>query len=528
MRSFAARLLLLCLATLTGFSAASAKTFKYAFQGDLNSLDPHSLNESFSLGALGNAFEGLIRRDKDLNILPGLAERWELMEPTRWRFHLRKGVKFHRGENFTVDDAIFSLERARGTGVAMRNKIDPTAKLLRVDDFTLDIVTAEPNPILHAEFDTLHILSKSWALANGATQAQPALASSLSAFALKANGTGPFEIVSHEPGVKTVFKPYAGWWGKPEHNLTEVVFTTIKSDATRVAALLSGEVDLIDPVPLQDIDRIRAAPNTTVMITPEIRTIFLNLDQMRPELLYSNIKGKNPLKDVRVRKAMYQAIDIEAIKTKIMRGLATPTPILIAPSLFARSGEFKRFPYDIAAAKKLLAEAGYPTGFEIEMDCPNDRYVNDEAICQAVVQMLSRIDIRVKLNSLPKAKYFAKAGVSGKYDTSFNLLGWTPASLDPYNILFNITQCRDADGRGGITNSGGYCNPKVDDLMRRVSVETDAQKRTDLIVEAFRIHQEDVGHIPLHQQAIVWGMARGVSIAQRADNHILMHWARKD
>ena len=407
-----------------------AKTFKYAFQGDLNALDPYTLNESFTLGALGNVMEGLTKRDKDLKIIPGLAEKWEIVDPLKWRFTLRKGVKFHDGSPFTADDVVFSLERMRSPASQIKTRAPADMTAVKVDDHTVDFILKSPNPILHYEWDTWYMFSKTWAEANGAAQAQAASATSLNPFALKANGTGPFTIESHQPGVKTVFKPNPNWWGKPEHNLTEVIFTTIKSDATRVAALLSGEIDMMDPVPPQDVERIKANPGTDVLIGPELRTIFLNMDQMRDELLYSNVKGKNPFKDARVRKAFYQAIDIETIKTKVMRGMSVPSALLISPLLYARAGEFKRHPYDVEAAKKLLAEAGYPQGFEVAMDCPNDRYVNDEAICQAVTAMLARIGVKVTLNAMPKAKYFEKAGPTKKYDSSFNMLGWTPGSGD--------------------------------------------------------------------------------------------------
>ncbi len=509
-------------------NAAEAKTFKYAFQGDLNALDPYTLNETFTLGAMSNVMEGLTKRDKDLKIIPGLAERWEVLEPTRWRFHLRKNVKFHDGTPFTADDVIFSLDRLRSPGSQIKNRVPADAKAVKVDDHTVDFVLASPNPILHAEWDTWHIYSKKWSEENGATQAQSAAATSLNPSSLKANGTGPFMIESHEPGVKTVFKPNPNWWDKPEHNLTEVIFQTIKSDATRVAALLSGEIDMMDPVPVQDIERVKKNPTTDVLTGPELRTIFLNLDSFRDELLYSNVKGKNPFKDARVRKAVYQAIDIEAIKTKVMRGMSSPSALLISPLLFSRSGEFKRHPYEVAAAKKLMTEAGYPNGFEVTMDCPNDRYVNDEAICQAVVAMLSRIDIKVNLLAQPKAKYFEKAGPSRKYDSSFNLLGWTPSSFDSWNVLANITACRDADGNGGQFNYGGYCNPKVDDLAKKILVEIDEAKRDDMIAEAFRIVHEEAGVLPLHQQSLAWGVSRKIKIVQRADNQILLYWVQKE
>jgi peptide/nickel transport system substrate-binding protein len=295
-----------------------------------------------------------------------------------------------------------------------------------------------------------------------------------------------------------------------------------------VAALLSGNVDWIDPVPLQDIQRVKANPATQVLSGPELRTIFLGFDQTRDELRRSSVKGRNPFKDIRVRKAFYQAIDVDAITSRIMRGLAVPSSLLISPLLFSRASEFRRWPYDPEGAQRLLAEANYPNGFEVEMDCPNDRYVNDEAICQAVAAMLARIGIKINLNIQPKARYFAKVVASGGYDTSFYLLGWTPNSLESWNVLTNIVGCRNESGASGQYNLGGYCSERIEDLAKRILVELDAAKRDELIAEAFRIIHEDVSHIPLHQQALVWGVSKKVKVVQRPDNQILFYWFRKE
>ena len=508
---------------------ASAKTFRFAFQGDYKSLDPYTLNETFTLAMHGAMYEGLTKRGPKLEIIPGLAERWEIVEPTRWRFHLRKGVKFHNGEDFVADDVVFSADRVRATGSNMTTRIPTDAKFVKVDDHTVDVILTKPNPILHYEWDTWYIMSKKWAEANNAVAPTPPSATTPGFAAINANGTGPFKIDSHQAGVKTVWKPNAAWWGKPEHNLTEVIFTPIASDATRVAALLSGEIDWMEPVPVQDIARVNASPNASVMTGPELRTIFLGFDQRNAELKYSNVKGKNPFKDPRVRKAFYQSIDVNAIKDRVMRGLATPSALMISPLLFSRSGEFQRFPYDVEAAKKLLAEAGYPNGFEVGMDCPNDRYVADEAICQAVVGMLARSGIKVNLNAQPKAQYFAKV-LAPKFDTSFYLLGWTPGSFDSWNILQNMYGCRTDEGKGrGESNLGGYCNPEVDALADQVLAENDAKKRDELIFRAYDIAQnKEVGYIPLHQQALAWGVSKKVKVVQRADNQFLFYWANKE
>jgi peptide/nickel transport system substrate-binding protein len=424
-------------------SPASSQTLRYANQGDLKSLDPYTLNESTTHAHLGQVYEGLTTRDKDLKIIPALAESWETPEPTRWRFHLRHGVKFQSGDPFTADDVVFSADRVRAKGSNLITRIDSEVKVVKIDDYTVDFILPRPNPLLHALWDTWYIMDKKWCEENNSVAPTPASATTPTYAALHANGTGAFSVESHQPGVKTVFKVNPNWWRKAEHNLKEIVFTPIGSDATRVAALLSGEVDIIEPVPIQDIARVDASSNAQVLKGPEIRTIFLGMDQVRDELLYSNVKGKNPFKDVRVREAFYRAIDIEAIKTRVMRGLSVPSALMIAPQLYALSKDFTRPKYDPDAAKKLLTEAGYPDGFEVTMDCPNDRYVNDAAICQAVVGMLARIGVKINLLAQPKAQYFAKVLKPGGYLTSFYLLGWTPGTLDAHNVMHDIMGCRD-------------------------------------------------------------------------------------
>ncbi|THF59485.1 ABC transporter substrate-binding protein [Ollibium composti] len=515
------------LAAATLGAHAEGKTLRFAFQGTLNALDPYSLNETFTLGMLGNVYEGLTKRDKDLKIIPGLAESWETIDPLHWRFHLRKNVTFSNGDAFNADDVLFSAERVRADGSDLKTRIPADSEWKKVDDYTVDVTLKTPNPILFAEWDTWYIMDKEWAEKEGATKPVSAKDTNPGPAAYKANGTGPFTIESHEPGVKTVFKRRDGYWGEKliDTNLDSVVFTPIASDSTRVAALLSGDVDLIEPVPVQDIDRVNKDPNTAALTGPELRAIFLNMNQIRDELPTSNVKGKNPFKDPNVRKAFYQAIDIEAIDKRVMRGLATPIPLLIAPQLYS-APDLKRWPYDPEAAKKLLTDAGYPDGFTVGMDCPNDRYVNDEQICQAVVSMLAKIGVKVNLNAQPKAKYFAKVLAPGGYDNDFSLLGWTPSSFDSWNVFVSLATCRDATGKGGPFNLGGYCNPKVDELAKQIVVETDVDKRNQMIHDAYKILLDDTSHIPLHQQSLAWGKRKNLDIVQRSDDQVLFYWAK--
>src|ERR1700754_2295822 len=242
--------------SLFAFAPASAQTLRYANQGDLKSLDPYTLKETTTIAHHGHVYEGLVTRDKDLKMVPALAESWETPEPTRWRFHLRKGVKFHNGDAFTADDVIFSADRVRAKGSNFLTNVAADAKFVKIDDYTVDVKLDSPNPILISQWDGWYIMDKKWCEEHNSVAPTPASATTPSYASLNANGTGAFTIESHQPGVKTVFKANPNWWRKPEHNLKEIVFTPIASDATRVAALLSGEVDVIEPVPIQDIARV--------------------------------------------------------------------------------------------------------------------------------------------------------------------------------------------------------------------------------------------------------------------------------
>jgi peptide/nickel transport system substrate-binding protein len=496
---------------------ASAVTLRIANQGDALSLDPHSLNESLQLTVVGNVYEPLVTRDRNYKLVPGLATDWQQTSPTVWRFNLRKGVQFHDGTPFTADDVIFNYERAKGDGSDMKSYVGQIKEVKKINDHAVDFVLNAPFPILPELFVGWLQMSKKWCETNQATKPVDRRKGIENLASFKANGTGPFRVRERQPNVRTTFARNGNYWGKIDGNVDEVIFTPIGNDSTRVAALLSGEIDIMDPVPVQDVARVNANPKLKVMQGPELRVIFLGMDQKRDELQYSSVKGKNPFKDVRVRKAFYQAIDIEGIKKTVMRGAAVPVSTLVpvqvkgyAPDLAAR------FPYDVEAAKKLMADAGYGTGFEVKMNCPNDRYVNDSEICQAVAANLSKIGVKINLEAETKGTYFPKIL---SRNTSFYMLGWTSSTVDAHNVMNPIMASPGEGGRGQF-NLGAYSNAKVDELTAKVGSETDDVKRNAMIHEALKIHQDEVAHLPLHQQALSWGAKKSVDVVQLPGNEM--------
>jgi peptide/nickel transport system substrate-binding protein len=500
---------------------AGAQTIRIANQGDALSLDPHSLNESLQLSTTQNVYETLTGRNKDLSLAPLLATSWKQTSPTVWRFELRKGVQFHDGTPFTADDVVFSFARAAGEGSDMNSYTNDIKEVRKVGDHAVDIETKAPFPILPDVISQVAMMSKKWCEANGATRPVDRRKGVENTASFKANGTGPFRVRERQPDVRTTFVRNGTYWGKIEGNVQEVIFTKISNPSTRVAALLSGEVDVMEPVPVQDVARVNASSNSKVIVGPELRTIFLGMDQKRDELLYSSVKGKNPFKDKRVRQAFYQAIDIEGIKRTVMRGAARPTGLMVGPGINGwTEAQDKRLPYDPEAAKKLMAEAGYPQGFEVSMNCPNDRYVNDAQICQAVASSLAKINVKINLVAETKGTYFPKIL---RRDTSFYMLGWTPSTYDAHNALNALMATPDASGTGQF-NLGAYSNPKVDALTKQIQGETDKDKRTALIKEVFTVHADDVGHLPLHQQSLAWGVSKKVTLTQLADNFMFFKW----
>jgi peptide/nickel transport system substrate-binding protein len=520
---FASAALLLAFST-----AALSATFRWSTQGDITTLDPHANNESFNNSQLLNMYEPLARRGKDYSMRPWLATSWENVAPTKWIVKLRKGATFHDGTPVTAEDVIFSHDRARLADSTFKLYASQAGTIRKIDEHTLEFTTPLPNPVMHESLGTIFIMSKAWAEKNKSVRPQDFRAKEETYASRHAMGSGPYTLVSYEPGVKTVFRKNPTWWGLKEGlfegNVDTVEYRPIANAATRMAALRSGELDFVLDPPVQEIEKLRREKSFRVWDGPEIRVLFLGFDQHRPELLYSDVKKKNPFKDVRVRKALYQAIDIEAIRTQVMRGLSRPTAITLSDTsanLIPASLE-KRLPYDPAAARKLLADAGYPDGFGFTMHCPNDRYVNDERICVAVTAMWAKIGVRAKLETMPRAQYFQRMG---KLDTSAYMLGWGGGSPDAIWILKPVLHSRNAQGAGD-GNYGDTKNARLDELTDAIEGEMDVKKRNAMIHEAVKIVQDEVLTIPLHRQVIPWVSKASIEVSHQPNNFLTPMWIK--
>jgi len=498
--------------------AVQAKTFKWSSASDIPTLDIHSQNNALGNGVQAAIYDALVYyNSKTFKPEPQLATAWKLTSPTSMRFTLRQGVKFSDGSALTADDVVYSIGRAMSKTSNYAVYAQGIDKAVKVDANTVDILLKAPTPTLVNQLTELRIMSRAWAEKNKSLEPKDIKTQEETFAHRNAMGTGPYMVKEWQPDQRLVLVTNPNYWGKNPTNVTEIVYTPIKSQATRLAALLSGETDLVlDPSP-QDMARLRQSPNTKVMDGVENRTIFLGMDQHRDELPGSNVKGKNPLKDVRVRQALNHAIDIKAIQKVTMRDLAQPTGTLVAPQV---NGWTKRadarYPFNVEAAKKLLADAGYPNGFEVDFACSNNRYINDEAICQAVTAMWSRIGVKAKLRTLPLVTYFP---MIQRYEASIYMLGWGVPTFDALYSLQSLVRSVGAGGDGNY-NVGRYSNPQMDALVERVKVETDLQRRNELIEKALILANEDAAYIPLHNQIIPWAMKKNVEVVHRADNRL--------
>ena len=513
---------LLALALLAA-GAVPAQTLRWASQGDPQTLDPHAQNEGLTNSMNQQVYERLVDRDKQLNFVPGLATAWQQTAPLVWRFKLRAGVKFHDGAAFTADDVVFSVRRATEPTSQVSVYANALGEPVKIDELTVEFRLKAINPVFLQHLDTVMVMNKAWCETHRVSKPLDYKNREETYASINANGTGPYLLASRAPGIKTTYRRNPAWWNKHEGNLQEIVYTPIANDATRLAALISGELDFVhDPAP-RDIARLRTVAGVKVVSGPENRVIFIGMDQARDQLLYAKVPGdKNPFKDVRVRRALYQAIDIETLRSKLMSGQAQPTGVM-APSplaAFNDPGLEARLPFDVAAARRLMAEAGYADGFEVTIDCPNNRYVNDEEICVALASMWAQLKVRLKVNAQPRTLYFPKLE---KLDTSLYLLGWGGAVTDAETILTPLMRARSDKGVG-LYNYGNSRNDKFDALAAQSSIEPDPAKREQLIRAALTEWKEQVHTIPLHRQVIPWAMRSTVNLVHRADNYVVMQW----
>jgi peptide/nickel transport system substrate-binding protein len=514
-RTLSVAMTLLCLAGV----GAQAKTLRYAPESDALSLDPHGALVARTQMVQSWIYEPLVRFGKELKPEPALAESYTRIAPEVWRFKLRANVRFHDGAALSADDVVFSVQRALSPRSAIRVLLTSIKEARKVDDVTVDIVTHAPQPMLDRELTFLFIVSKGWAERNNAVEVAN-LRGGEGFASNHANGTGPYMLRSREAGHRTVLSRNPNWWDQVEGNVTELVLTPIANDGTRVAALMSGAVDLIEPVPVQDVAQVDDHPALKVLKREELRIVFLGMDVARDELPASSVKGRNPFKDVRVRRALYHAIDAEAIRGRVMRGLATPRATLLAPGVEGYDPAFdRRLPYDVQTARELLAEAGYPDGFEMTLDCPNDRLLADEQICQAIAAMLSQAGIRTTPLVQPSARYMPKLM---SRNTGLFLGGWLIATADGLNPI-NALLVSPGPGRGA-QNIGGYANPQLDTLASEIATESDLERRRRLIGRVMRIYRTDVIQVPLHQQWLAWGLREQIDAVQPPDNMMRPQW----
>jgi peptide/nickel transport system substrate-binding protein len=515
-----AKVALFVMLVVLASQAANAKTLRWSGKGDVTSMDPYAFYTTVNSEFLGHLYESLVRLDRSLKFEPALATSWERIEPTLWRFHLRRDVKFHNGNPFSADDVVASLKRASDPNSPYLTATSQIQDVKKVDDLTVDVILKGKYPLILNDLAGVGIMNKAWMEQNNTLQPVNPAKGEESYATVNANGTGPFMLKSRRPDAETVLIANPAWWDKATHNIDEVVFRPIALDATRTAALLSGELDLITPAPLQDIDRIKSNPNLEAVIGQQVRVLMWGFNQAAPELKSSNIKGRNPFADIRVREALYRALDNNTLSQRIMRGMSKLTASVVAPQIqgYDPSLAETMAPYDLEAARKLLAEAGYPNGFEVSMDCSTDEFVNAEQLCQATAAMWARIGVKVNLTALPASQYNRKL-LAGECD--LYIIGWanTP-QLNAFSILNNVMR------KGGRWNPGGYSNARIDELVQKIATEVDDNERQKMLVEALMLQKRDFAYIPMHQEPLVWAVRKGFQVHQAPDNKVRL-WLSK-
>jgi peptide/nickel transport system substrate-binding protein len=500
---------------------ATAETFHWASTTDPQTMDPHAVNSAPVLSFLNNVYEGLVRRGKGMSIEPSLATSWEpLAGENGWRFNLRQGVTFQDGSVFNAEDVLFSYQRASDEAADVRSWFAPVSDVRVVDEFTIDFVNSAPNPLFPDSIANFMILDKDWAMANDATLP----ARDAENFAtMNVNGTGPFTLASRDPGVRTTLSPNANWWDVVDHNITEAVFTPIGNSATGLAALLSGEIDFIQPIPLQDVAQVEGRDGFKVLEGEETRVIMFGFGHEHDALLYSSdVTDVNPFTDPRVRLAAAHAIDIASIDRVLFRGKIEPASQLVPEGISGFSEVNSDRPaFDPERAKALLSEAGYPDGFSFGLKCPNDRYINDEAVCRAAASMFAAVGLDAELSTGPVRDYWPQ--LRGD-DFDMYLLGWSPGTFDMEHPIRFLMHSQDNERKLGSWNFGNYSNARVDELLPLIQQEIDPAARQGMVDEVVKITQDEVAYIPLYTQPLIWAAKDNVDLTQRADNFFMLRW----
>jgi len=511
--------LLACCGTATPALAASLRV---ASGFDPQTLDPHALALLYHTRVITQVYESLVTRDEQFRLEPSLALSWQPLNDKTWRFKLRPGVKFHDGSAMTSDDVAFSVERARQPPSQRAFQLGSIVEIRRVDALTVDFVLNSPDSVFPDKFQFIGIMSHAWAQKNGVERAQDFNGKQETFAVRNANGTGPYRLERYEPDVRLVLKAHPQWWGRGDKrngNVDEVTYLPIRQDATRLAALNSGEVDLVLDPPFQDVARLKADPALAVLQIADLGQQYLAFDQARDQLLDADVKGRNPFKDRRVRQAVYQAINIDLIIGKVLRGQATPTGAYLSPLVDGSLAELdQRLPYDPAAAKKLLAQAGYPDGFAVTLDCVNIAW--RENVCQAATAMLAQVGIRTTLRSSPTNQFFPKLSQA---TGTFVEFGWTPTT-DAWATLNGVFH---TFGKGaGTFNVGRYSNPALDTLIDSIRVEPDLTRRRAMVGVALRLIAEDMPYVPLYRRTLSWAMAKKVKAVQWPNDVLEVRWVK--
>src|SRR5450631_2432630 len=505
-----ARAVLVGFVLLAGCLAAfaiPAKTLRMASAFDPQSMDPHALALQYQTRVVSQIYESLVNRGRNFELEASLAVSWQQLEPKRWRCKIRPGVRFHDGAPLTADDVVFAIERALLRNSQRSFQLRGVETVRKVDDLTVDFLLAAPDAVLPEKFIYVGVMSKAWCAAHGVLEPQNYNAHQETYAVRNANGTGPYRLKTYESDARTVLIANPDWWGR-RGNVDEAIYEVIQSDATRMAALFSEQVDFVIDPPFQDVARLKQEGRFKLAETTDIGTQYLGFDQSRDELEFSTIKGRNPFKDLRVRRAIYQAIDIDAIVAKVLRGQAVATGSYFSRLVDGYAPELDhRLPYDPAAARALLKEAGYAEGFGVTLDCVNVAF--RAAVCQAIAGMLAQVGIKTSAQVWPTATFFPRITQSA---TSFFEFGWSPLT-DAWPSLNAMVRSHSDDGVGTF-NGGRYTNARLDKIIDAIRVEPDAAQRRQLVGDALRLMNADLPLIPLYRRTLTWVMRPDISVAQ--------------